>query len=167
VLVALVAAALIPTAPTCHPSRTWSVLANLDGDPAKELVRAYDRHDCQHERYSAEVTVRERCADLTKFFPLVEEPVVLRDFRVVDVDHWTARREVFFFAGDRAKIVRFVNRRGGCSSPVELFTVTGASSVVLADLTPRYRGLELRVVVNGKRTTFRYARAKRRYVPYG
>jgi hypothetical protein len=166
-LALLIAAALVPAGPECHPNRTWSVAANLDGDRAKELVRAYEGHDCQHTSFSARVTVQDRCAaHASKTFELVHEQSHLRDFRVADVDGWTRRREVFYFAGDKAKIVRFVDRRGACPRPVAIFAVTGASSVDLADLAPRRRGLEVRVVADGKTTLYRYNRVQRRYVRY-
>jgi hypothetical protein len=156
----------LPTAPACHPNRRWSVSANLDGDAAKELVQAIDRHDCQHSHYWASVTVRDRCRSASRTFLLEDEQLPLQEVRVTDVDGWTRRREVFFIAGDKAKIVRLMDRWHGCPRPVDIFTVGGASSVLLADLTPRYRGLEVRVVANSETMLFRYSRRKRRYVTY-
>jgi hypothetical protein len=140
--------------------------ANLDGDAVKEKVRAIDSHDCQHEHFSASVTIRDRCQGAWTTFQLADERLPLRYFRVVDVDGWSKRRELFFVIGDSARVVRLAARRGKCPRPVDLFAVAGASSVELADLTHRYRGLELRVVASGETTFFRYSRVQRRYVRY-
>jgi hypothetical protein len=165
-LVMLVAAALVPAGPACHPNRIWAMAANLDGDAVKEQVRAIDSHDCQHEHFSARVTIRDRCEGVWTTFQVADERLPLRSFRVVDVDGWTKRRELFFVIGDTARIVRLAARRGKCPRPRDLFSVSGASSVELADLTRRYRGLELRVVASGETTFFRYSRTQRRYVRY-
>ena len=165
-LAMLLAAALVPAAPACHPDRIWARTANLDGDAVKEQVRAIDSHDCQHEHFSARVTIRDRCQGVWTTFQIADERLPLRYFRVVDVDGWTKRREVFFVIGDTARIVRLAARRGKCPQPVDLFSVAGASSVELSDLTQRYRGLELSVVASGGTTFFRYSRTQRRYVRY-
>jgi hypothetical protein len=165
-LALLVAAALMPASPACHASGVRSVVANLDGDRAKEHVQARDAHNCSHTHFAASVVIFDRCRGAWTEVPVAEEQSRLRYFQVLDVDRWTRRREVFFFIGDKVRIVRLAARRGECPQPVDLFSATGVSSVDLADLTPRYRGLELQVTANGETTFHRYARTQRRYVPY-
>jgi hypothetical protein len=181
-----VAALLALAAPTCHPGRMTTVRANLDGDAAKEIVVAAENQNCAHTSYFSFVSVRNRCAGEWRTLQLVSETTPLRAFRVVDADGLTKRREVFFATGKTAKVVRLVERRGRCPSPVALYTYTPSPvpvgyewsgfSAELGELTSDFRGLELRVTefygggtpgqVRRRETLFRYDRARKRYVEY-
>lgn len=187
-LAALTAAAFLPTSPSCHANSIRSVRAQLDRDPAREVIRAVDQHDCAHTAFRVLVLVRDRCRGGWRKLVLLDEKAKLLSFRVVDVDRSNKRPEIFVLTSKSATVVRLVEGiRGRCLAPMPLYTYRpspippglrmGGFSVELADFSRAYRGLELRVTewyfgnepmpVTSRIRFYRYDRSQGRYVPYG
>ena len=167
----------------CHPDRMSQLSVNLDRDAAKEEVVAADLHDCAHTHFEAYVQIRDRCHGSWRTFDLESEGEILQQFRVVNADGWTRRPEVFFVTVRRgpvasgiAEVVRLDGRPPACARPRALFRYVPAPGVQdfdvqLKDLTRKFRGLEV-VLTEGREvaqttTTYRYDRARNRYVAYG
>jgi hypothetical protein len=166
----------------CHPDRMSQVSVNLDRDAAKEEVVAADLHDCGHTHFEAYVHIRDRCNGAWRTFDLDSEGEILQQFRIANADARTKRPEVFFVTVRRgpvmrgiAEVVRLDGRPPTCARARALFRYVPAAGiqtfdVQLKDLTRKFPGLEV-VLTEGREvaqtvTTYRYDRARDRYVAY-
>jgi hypothetical protein len=182
---ALGASARVPDAAlACHPDRAFDARVNLDGDRAKEEVIAVDHHNCAHTEFRAYVHVRDRCRGTWRTYDLRSEGDVLRAFRIANADGYTKRPEVFFVtarigpvAHGIAEVIRLDDRASGCARVRALFRYSPVDpalqsfDVQLENAAPHFPGLEVVVTeareVAQRVTTYRYDRARDRYVVYG
>jgi hypothetical protein len=177
------AAAVSPAAPACHPDRLYDKRVNLDGDRALEEVVAVDHHNCAHTEFVAYVQIRDRCRGAWRTYELGSRSDVLQRFRIVNADGRTKRPEVFFVtrklgvASGVAEVVRLDDRPSACARVRTLFRYQPTDNglrdfnVELEDVAPGFLGLEVVVTessdVAQRTTTYRYDRARDRYVVYG
>jgi hypothetical protein len=158
------------------------VSVNLDRDAAKEQVVAADLHDCAHTHFEAYVHILDSCHGAWRTFDLDSDGEVLQQFRIANADGRTKRPEVFFVTVIRgpvmrgiAEVVRLDGRPPACARARALFRYVPAAGVQtfdaqLKDVTRKFPGLE--VVLTESRevaqtvTTYRYDRARDRYVVY-
>ena len=176
-----------PARPTCHPIRPH-VLArgSLDTDSrAETLAELEGPVDCTHSAFVAEMEIADVCRGRATYS-------VSATYRraserldrgvIVEADGRRARREAFFVvhgttgdSGEAAVVHLVAPRRGACPRPRFLFRYRPGAGVdefdvELADLTKRFRGLEVRVTerfgIDRFVRTYRFDRARGRYVPF-
>lgn len=118
--------ALAGTAGAAHPSRAWTVLANLDSDRARERVTFFESVSSSHSAAAAGATIGDTCRGrerLRTFQVRRDTPFPtstgggpdLRQRAVADLDGSTRRREVFVEASADGSVYAAVVRmdRGG------------------------------------------------------
>jgi hypothetical protein len=161
---------------------------SLDGDRAAETLAELEGPvDCAHSAFVARMEIHDTCGGRARTLNVsaaYRRPDERLDAgRIVEADGLRGRREAFFVvhgtrgdAGEAAVVHLVRPRRGDCPRPRFLLRYRPAPGVArfdveLLDLSSHFPGLEVRVseIVDrdGVVRTYRFDRARGRYVEYG
>jgi hypothetical protein len=157
----------VPAAGASHPSRQFTLRANLDGDRAIERVVVTEDVSFDHSQLSTRVVVLDACRGRQRAHPVVDARASLLAARFVQADG-RGRTELLAAVGGplgnltdgKARVVRLVAVRGGCPRLKTLFSYAASSPPLPApegfvlssfevnpdELERRYRGREVVLV---------------------